>query len=89
MERNADDMQLPLLFVQLTYEIYALCAQSLQSCPTLCNPIDCSPADFSVHGVLQARILEWVAMPPPGDLPNSGIKSASPALLCCWWILYC
>ena len=29
----------------------------------LCNPIDCSPPDFSVHGILQARILEWVAMP--------------------------
>ena len=63
MERNANDTQLPLLFVQLTYKIYVLCAQPLQSCPTLCNPIDCSPPDFSVHGVLQAKILEWVAMP--------------------------
>ena len=34
----------------------------LQSCPTLCNPMDCSPPGFSVHGILQARILEWVAM---------------------------
>ena len=33
-----------------------------QSCPTLCDPVDCSPPDSSVHGVLQARILEWVAM---------------------------
>ena len=31
--------------------------------PTLCNPIDCSPPDSFVHGVLQAHILEWVAMP--------------------------
>ena len=30
-----------------------------QSCPTLCNPIDCSPPGSSVHGILQARILEW------------------------------
>ena len=37
--------------------------QSFQSCPTLCNPMDCSPAGSSVHGILQARILEWVAMP--------------------------
>ena len=34
-----------------------------QLCPALCNPMDCSLSGFSVHGVLQARILEWVAMP--------------------------
>ena len=34
-----------------------------QSCLTLCDPIDCSPPDSSVHGILQARILEWVAIP--------------------------
>ena len=33
-----------------------------QSCPTLCNPVDCSPPGSSVHGILQARILEWVAI---------------------------
>ena len=33
-----------------------------QSCPTLCNPMDCSPSGSSVHGMLQARILEWVAI---------------------------
>ena len=38
-------------------------AKSLQSCLTLCNPVDCSPPGFSVHGILQARILEWVAVP--------------------------
>ena len=38
-------------------------AKSLQWCQTLCNPVDCSPPGFSVHGVLQARILEWVIMP--------------------------
>ena len=38
-------------------------ARTLQSCPTLCNPMDCSPPGSSVHGFLQARILEWVAMP--------------------------
>ena len=37
--------------------------KSLHSCLTLCNPIDCSPAGSFVHGILQARILEWVAMP--------------------------
>ena len=38
-------------------------AKSLQSCPILCEPMDCNPPGFSVHGILQARILEWVAMP--------------------------
>ena len=34
-----------------------------QLCPTLCDPMDCSPPGSSVHGILQERILEWVAMP--------------------------
>ena len=38
-------------------------AKSLQSRTALCDPTDCSPPGFSVHGVFQARILEWVAMP--------------------------
>ena len=33
-----------------------------QSCPTLCDPMNCSPSSFSVHGILQARILEWGAI---------------------------
>ena len=37
-------------------------AKSLQLCPTLCNPMDCSPPGASVHGILQARALEWVTM---------------------------
>ena len=40
----------------------AAAAKSLQSCPTLCNPIDGSPPDSSVPGILQARILEWFAI---------------------------
>ena len=40
-----------------------MCAYSVaMSCPTLRNPMDCSPPGFSVHGILQARIVEWVAM---------------------------
>ena len=39
---------------------------------TLSNPMDCSPLDTSVHGTSQARVLEWVAFPSPGDLPNPG-----------------
>ena len=37
-------------------------AKSLQSCPTLCDPIDGSPPGSSIHGILQARVLEWVAI---------------------------
>ena len=40
----------------------AAAAKSLQSCPTLCDPIDGSPPGSSVPGILQARILEWVAI---------------------------
>ena len=40
----------------------AAAAKSLQSCPTLCNPIDGSPPRSPVPGILQARILEWVAI---------------------------
>ena len=52
----------------------SMCAKLLQSCSTLCNPKDCSPPGSSVHGILQAGILEWVAMPFPRDLPDPGIK---------------
>ena len=40
-----------------------LCAQSLQSCPTLCNSMECNPPGSSIHGILQARILEQIAVP--------------------------
>ena len=38
-------------------------AKLLKSCPTRCDPMDCSPPGSSVHGILQARIMEWVAVP--------------------------
>ena len=40
----------------------AAAAKSLQSCPTLCDPMDCSLPGSRVHGILQARVLEWVAI---------------------------
>ena len=46
----------------LTYVIF-IYAQSLQLCPTLCNPMDYSLPGSSVHGSFQARILEWVVVP--------------------------
>ena len=58
----------------------SLCAgaKSLQSCLILCDPLDCSLPGSSVHGILQARILEWIAMSSPGDLSNPGIEPMSP-----------
>ena len=51
-----------------------------QSCPILCNPVDCNLPGSSVRGILQARILEWVAFPSPGDLPKPGIKPGCPTV---------
>ena len=55
-------------------------AKSLQSCPTLCNPMDCSPPGSCIHGILQARILNGLPYPSPGDLPKAEIEPGSPAL---------
>ena len=48
--------------------------------PLFCNPMDCSPPGFSVHGILQARILEWVAVSFSRESSNPGIEPASPEL---------
>ena len=47
---------------------------------TLWDPEDYNPPAFSVHGILQARILEWVAISSPEDLPDPGIEPRSPTL---------
>ena len=62
---EARDPRLPGLqhLVRVLVRPAAAAAKSLQSCPTLCDPRDCGPQGSSVHGILQARILEWVAMP--------------------------
>ena len=53
-------------FPQHTW-VYCVCvsmrAKLLQSCPAFCNSMDCSPPGSSIHGILQASILEWVAIP--------------------------
>ena len=56
-------------------------ARSFQLCSTLCDPMDCSLPGSSVNGILQARILEWVAMPSSrGSSPAQGLDPpASPA----------
>ena len=57
-----------------------MCVLVAQLCPTLCDPMDCSPPGSSVYEIFQARILEWVPLPSPGNLSNAGIKPGSPAL---------
>ena len=58
----------------------ACACSAAQLCLSLCDPVHCSPPGSSVHGILQAGILEWVAIPSPGDLRNPGINPGSPAL---------
>ena len=51
-----------------------------QSCPTLCDPMDSSLPGSSMYGIFQARVLEWLPFPSPGDLPDAGIEPRSPTL---------
>ena len=50
-----------------------------QSCPTLCNPVDCSPPGSSIHGILQARVLGCHFF-LQGNLPDPGMEPRSPSL---------
>ena len=56
-----------------------LCVQSLQSCLTLCDPMDCSPPGSSVHGFSGQEYWSGLPFPPPGDRPDAGIELESPA----------
>ena len=67
-------------FILFLKHILFLCVLVAQSCLTLCDPMGCILPDSSVHGILQARILEWIAIPFSGDLSNPGIKPRSPTL---------
>ena len=61
-----------------------MCAKWLQSCLTVCDSMDCSPPGSSAHGILQARILEWVTMPSSRGSSWAGMETASlmsPALI--------
>ena len=65
--------------LSILYIVVSACMLLFQSCPALCNAMDCSPPGSSVHEILQARKLGQVAVSSPGDLPNPGIKPVSPA----------
>ena len=74
--------QVPLCCEWLSEKKTVLVAQS---CPTLSDPVNCSPPGSSLHGILQARVLQWAPFPFSGTLSDPGIE---PALLHCRQILY-
>ena len=59
---------------------YCCCSLVTKSCPTICDPMDCSPTGSSVHGILRQEHWSGLPFPSPGDLPNPGIEPTSPAL---------
>ena len=58
-------MVFPVVMYGLDYKESCVCLLVTQSCLTLCDPMNCSPPGFSFHGILQARILEWIVLPFP------------------------
>ena len=76
--------------IHITFFAYVCCyliTKPLQSWPTLCDTMDCNLSGSSVHGTLQATILEWVAIPPlQGIFPTQRLNLD---LLYCRQILYC
>ena len=68
-----------------------VCVLSLQSCLTLCDPMDCSPPGSSVYGILQARILEWVPMPSSrgSSQPRDGTCSSCSSCFSRWILYHC
>ena len=57
-----------------------VCVLSCSVVSNFCDPMDCSPPGSSVDGIVQARVLEWVAIFLPRVLPNPGIETGSPVL---------
>ena len=86
-------LTLPALQIEEYVIIYihrcclCVCVLVTQSRPTLCNPMDCSPPGSSVHGILQARILEWGCHASTRESSPS-TQGLNPGLLHCRWILY-
>ena len=73
--------------VTIFITVSVCCAQSLQSCPTLCDPMNYGQGGSSVHRILQVKYWSQLPFSPPGDLPNPGVEPGSPALQVdsyCW-----
>ena len=90
-----ETMMLILKYYCLTYLLFFLCVlrayvlKSLQLCLTVCNPMGYSPPSSSVHGILQARILEWVVMPSSRGSSQPRGQTRVSWNSCIAWILYC
>ena len=69
-------------------DLAAAVAKSLSHVPTLFNSVGCSLPGFSVHGILQARVLEWVAISSSRGSSDPGIKPVSHASWVGGWVLY-
>ena len=70
------------------YSLACVHAKSLQLCPVLCNPMECNPPGFSIYGILQARILEWVAVPSSRGFSPSRNQSWASSVSCIGsWVL--
>ena len=86
LESNSGSFPSNLFLRWSSLSVLCMCAKLLQSCPTLCNPVDYSPPGFSIYGILQERIL---AIPHSrGIFPTQGLN---PCLLCflhCRWICF-
>ena len=79
---TTQNIQTPIniqLFKYIVKFILELCVHDklIQSCPTLCNPVDCSPPGSSLHEILQAKILERIAKPSSRGSSNPGIEPTS------------
>ena len=74
---------------RLLYAVFYVCAKLLQLCPTLRNPVDCSPPGSSVHGILQARILKWIVIPFSRGSSQPRDRTCVPYVSCIdRWVLY-
>ena len=75
-------MQVPYHLVIVLWGIYVremkICVLSYSVMSDSCDSLDCSLPRSSVHRIFQTRVLEWVAIPPPGDLSNPGTKPMYP-----------
>ena len=74
---------LRLTVLLTSYSIHFECevkALVTQLCPTLCDPMDCSPPGSSVHRILSQEYWSGLPFPSPGDLPDPGIEPKSPVL---------
>ena len=78
----------PVLLLPLSSQAHSIlqrqllppCVWCVQLCPTLCDPMGCSPPGSSVHGIFRQEYCSGLPFPSPGNLPNPGIEPRSPVL---------